>query len=216
MKKVLTICSVLLVLASLAAFAEDNRGVVVINGGKMTVAMKGSAQSRKAIKAPSNPFYDNIGTTGYDSGEGWTISDGSPIDTEYTLAGQITSLKSGTTKKVSVGLGFVEGTNGAILDIDKDCSNMPCGNPDGSKHLCQVKLSNLPNFGSTGTTVVSGKCKANFKKNKLYWVYIQSLANSWLAWNINATGATGGQIEGTNDVWGTYQSGASEGALTIK
>jgi hypothetical protein len=214
--KTLTICLALLAL-SFAAFAEDgaSKGIITINGGKMTVAMHGSQQHNRAIKAPANPFYNNIGS-GYDSGEGWTISDGSPINTEYTLAGQITSLKSGTTKALVVGLGFVEGTNGAIIDMDKDCSNSPCGNPDGSKHICQAKLSGLPTFGSTGTTTVSGKCKAKLKKGGLYWVYIQADANSWLAWNLNATGATGGQIEGTNDVWGTYQSGATEGALEIK
>ena len=215
--KTLTICLALLAL-SVAAFAESaqSKGIITINGGKMTVAMRGSSQHNRGIKPPANPFYDNIGTTGYDSGSGWTISDGSPIDTEYTLAGQIASLKSGTTKSLSVGLGFVEGTNGAIIDMDKDCNNFPCGKPDGGKHICQANLSNLPSFGSTGTTVVTGKCKAKLTKGSMYWVYIQSLANSWLAWNINATGAVGGQVEATNDVWGTYQSGASEGALTIK
>jgi hypothetical protein len=204
-----------LTLVGVTALAQDSKSTITINGGRTTVIMKAPANVvNHPIKPPASPFYDNIGSTGYTQGVGWTVSDGSPINTEYTPGNQIVSLKSGTTKKISVGVGWVTGTNGGIVVLDKDCKGVPCGTIDKT-HLCQGKVSNLPTFGSTSTTVVSFKCKAKLAKGKPYWVYVQSLADSWLAWNLSLS-ATGGLIEGTNDVWGTPSSGQSVGALTIK
>jgi len=124
-------------------------------------------------KVPPGAFYDNIGG-GYTSNVGWTVSDGAPINTEYTPGNQIVSLKSGTTKKISVGIGFVQGTNSARVTLDKDCKGIPCGTIDKT-HLCRGKVSNLPTFGSTGTTVKSFKCAVTLKKGKPYWVYVESL-----------------------------------------
>jgi hypothetical protein len=204
-----------LTLIGATAMAEDAKSTITINGGRNTVIMKAPTHVvNHPIKAPAHPFYDNIGTSGYTEGDGYTVSDGSPINTEYTPGSGIVSLKSGTTHKISVGLGFVEGTNGAIVVLDKDCKGIPCGKIDKT-NLCKGKVSNLPTFGSTSTTVVSFNCKVTLKKGKTYWVYIESLANSWLAWNLSLS-ATGDVIEGTNDVWGTPSSGATVGALTIK
>ncbi len=203
-----------LTLVAATALAQDN-SAITINGGRTTVIMKAPSQvHNQKIVPPAHPFYDNIGTSGYEEGEGYTVSDGSPIGTEYTPGVQVVSLKSGTTKKVSVGLGFVTGTNGAILVVDKDCKGVPCGKIDKT-NLCKGKLKNLPTFGSTGTTVVSIKCAVPLKKGKPYWVYVESDANSWLAWNLALT-ATCGVIEGTNDVWGSPSQGSTCAALTIK
>jgi len=122
-------------------------------------------------------------------------------------------LKTGTTKKIAVEVGFVTGTNGAIVDMDKDCKGLPCGNPDGSKHICQGKIKNLFNFGSTPAPEPF-KCVTKLVKGKPYWVYVQSDANSWLAWDLSLT-ATGGLVEGTNDVWGSPSSGQPVGGLAI-
>lgn len=211
------LCVAVLALVGVTALAQDTKSTTItINGGRTTVSMKApSNMVHHAIKAPASPFYDNIGTSGYGCCSGWTISDGSPIGTEYTPGNQIISLRTGTTKKISVGVGWVTGTNGGIVDMDKDCKGVPCGNPDGSKHLCQGKIKNLPTFGSTSTTVVSFKCVAKLQKGKAYWVYVQSLSDSWLAWNMSNS-ATGGLIEGTDDVWGAPSSGQPVGGLTIK
>jgi hypothetical protein len=204
-----------LTLIGVTALAEDSKSTITINGGRTTVIMKAPAHLvNPPLKPTPHPFYDNIGTAGYTEGVGYTVSDGSPIDTEYTPGMGIVSLKSGTTKKISVGLGFVTGTNGAIVVLDKDCKGIPCGKIDQT-NLCKGKVKNLPTFGSTSTTVVSFKCAVPLKKGKTYWVYVESLSNSWLAWNLSLS-ALGEVIEGTNDVWGTPSSGASVSALTIK
>jgi hypothetical protein len=203
-----------LTLIGVTALAEDNsKSTITINGGRQTVFMKAPSHVNTA-KTPctKGKFYDNICGGSIDTGEGYTISDGSPIDTEYTPAGQIKVLKAGTTSKVGVTVGFVEGTNGAIVDVDKSCKNLPCGNPDGSKHICQGKITNRFTFGDA-YTVETIKCKIKVKKGELLWVYNQAEANSWLAWDISA--ALGGGVEGTNDVWGTYDSSENVGGLAI-
>ncbi len=212
MKTRILIGMALLMLISATALAADN--VITINGGRNTVAMRPTQPvSNHKIAQPASVFYNNIGS-GYVSNDGWTISDGSPIGTEYTLANQIASLKTGTTKKLSMGIGYVEGTNSTIIILDKDCKNAPCGTIDKT-NLCKGTAKNMPNFGSTGTTVVSIKCKAKLTKKKLYWVYPQSPANTWLAWNLSASGL-GGLIEYTNDAPGPYYSGQPVGALEIQ
>jgi hypothetical protein len=208
------LCLAVLTLIGVTALAEDNSSsTITINGGRNTVFMKASPVQTK--KAPCTPakFYDNICNGNINMGSGWTVSDGSPVNTEYTPGNQIIALKSGTTKKITIDVGFVTGTNGAIVDMDKDCNGIPCGNTDGSKHLCQGKIKNLYTFGST-IVPESFKCVTTLKKGKAYWVYVQSDANSWLAWNLSTT-ATGGLIEGTNDVWGSPSSGQSVGGLAI-
>jgi hypothetical protein len=208
-------CLAVLMFVGVTALAQDSKSTTItINGGRTTVSMKAPSKIvHNPIKPPVKPFYNNVGT-GYQAGTGWTVSDGSPINTEYTPGNQIVSLKSGTTKKISVGLGFVTGTNGGIVTLDRDCKGVPCGTIDKTK-LCRGKVKNLPTFGSTSTTVVSFKCVATLKKGKPYWVYIESLGNSWLAWNLSSS-AVGGLIEGTNDVWGAPSSSQPVGALTIR
>jgi hypothetical protein len=202
-----------LMLIGATALAAD-KSTITINGGRTTVQMKAPSKVvHNKIKPPVNPFYDSVGT-GYDMGVGYTTSDGSPIGTEYSPGIQFIALKSGTTKKVSVGLGWVEGTfKEGIVVLDKDCKGIPCGTIDKT-NLCMGKVFNLPTFGSTATTVRSFNCAVKLTKGKPYWVYVASTNNSWLAWNLAAT-ALGGVIEGTNDVWGTPSSNSSVGAVRI-
>ena len=207
-----------LTLIGVTALAEDNsKSTITINGGRQTVYMK--APSHVDAKKPCTPatFYDNICNGNINIGSGWTISDGSPINTEYTPGNQIISLAGGTTTKISVAVGFVEGGNGGIIDLDADCSGVPCGGTNGGKHLCQGRIKNLYTFGDT-VVPETFKCVATLTKGNPYWVYVRTggsgRANAWLAWNLSEV-ATGGFIEGTNDVWGTPSSGQSVGGLAI-
>jgi hypothetical protein len=206
------LCLVVLTLVGVTALAEDNsKSNITINGGRNTVYM-GAPSHRTAVKpCVKGQFYDNICGGSINIDEGWTVSDGSPINTEYSPANQIIALKTGTTKKLGVTVAFVEGTNGGIVILDKDCKNLPCGTIDKT-HLCIGHIANLYNAGSA-YRVESFKCTAKLTKGKPYWVYLQSDANSWLAWDLSA--ATGGLVEGTNDAWGTYSSGQSVAGISI-
>ncbi len=206
------LCLAVLTLVGATALAEDNsKSNITINGGKNTVFM-GTHSHQAAVKpCTKGTFYDNICGGSINIDEGWTVSNGSPINTEYTPANQIIALKSGTTKKVGVTVAFVTGTNGAKVILDKDCNNLPCGTIDKT-NLCEGKIKNLYNAGNA-YHVESFKCTATLTKGKAYWVYVRSDANSWLAWDLSA--ATGGFVEGTNDAWGTYSSGQSVGGIAI-
>jgi hypothetical protein len=200
-----------LTLVAGTAMAADNNSNITINGGRNTVFMGTHSHVAASKPCTTGKFYDNICKGSINVDEGWTVSDGSPIGTEYTPANQITALKSGTTKKLGVTVSFVEGTNGAIVVLDKDCKNIPCGKVDKT-HLCMGKIKNLYDAGSP-YTVEKMKCVAKLTKGKAYWVYVESDANSWLAWDLSA--ATGGFIEGTNDVWGAYEAGQPVGGVAI-
>jgi len=217
-KKTLLVCLALLVFASLSATAQDSGSrTITINGGKNSVYM-GTIQPPQGVKPiVCVGFHDNICGHGYVAKIGWTVSDGSPNNFEWSPANQFKSKKSGTTKKITVGLGFIQGTDSTLIELIEDCDNKPCTNPDGlpkSKQLCHGTVKNMPAFGTTGTTVVSFKCVAKLTKGKNYWVLMQSPANSWLAWNTSDAELGHGYF-GENDKW--VDAGTQPmGALTIQ
>jgi hypothetical protein len=218
MKRILLICPALLVVASLSATAQDTGSrTITINGGKTSVYMGATEPPHVVNREVCVGFHDNICGHGYVAKIGWTVSDGSPVNFEWSPANQFKSSKSGTTKKITVGLGFIQGTNTTLIELIKDCNNKPCTNPDGlpkSKQLCHGTVKNMPTFGTTGTTVVSFKCVAKLTKGKNYWVLMQSTANSWLAWN-TSDAAMGLGYFGENDKW--VDAGTQPmGALTVQ
>ena len=222
MNRTLVICSAMLVLSSLTVVAQDsNSGIIHINGGATTVAIRPQAPqpNTKAIEPPAHPFYDNIGTGGYQQFVGYTVCDGfSSCSGEWTPANQITSLKTGTTRKITLGLGFVQGTNRSLVILTKDCKNKPCTNADGgpkANRLCQGTVKNMPIFSDTNSQVVSFNCAAQLTKGKKYWVLIVAPPQGELAWNLSNS-ARAGLVLGLDDKWGAYQTGQSTGALTIQ
>jgi hypothetical protein len=220
--KTFATCFALLVLGSMAVLAQDSKsGIIRINGGATTVAIRPSAQqpNAKGIEPAANPSYDNTGTSGYQQYVGYAVCDGiSSCGAEWTPANQITSLKTGTTNKISLGLGFVRGTNRSLVILTKDCEDKPCTNPDGAppaNRLCQGTVKNMPIFSDTNTQVVSFKCAAKLTKGKKYWVLILAPPDADLAWNFSFS-AQAGIVLGDNDRWGTYQSKQPTGALIIQ
>jgi hypothetical protein len=212
--KTLVICLGVLAVASVNAMAEDSGSrTITINGGKNSVYM-GTTEPPHIVKPiVCVGFHDNICRHGYVAKIGWTVSDGSPVNFEWSPANQFKSAKSGTTRKITVGLGFIAGTNSTLIELVEDCHNKPCTNPDGlpkSKQLCHGTVNNMPTFGTTGTTVVSFKCVAKLTKGTNYWILMQSPANSWMAWN-TSDAALGLGYLGENDSWvddGTQPMGA--------
>jgi len=218
MKRILLIWLALLAIASLSARAQDSASrTITINGGQNSVYMGTTEPTHSMNRIHCVGFQDNICGHGYVAKIGWTVSDGSPVNFEWSPANQFKSGKSGTTKKITVGLGFIQGTNATLIELIEDCDNKPCTNPDGlpkSKQLCHGTVKNMPTFGTTGTTVVSFKCVAKLVKDKNYWVLMQSPANSWLAWNTSNV-AMGLGYFGENDKW--VKAGTQPmGALTVQ
>ena len=203
MNKKFAICSALLVLGSMMVLAQDSQpGIIHINGGAITVAIRPSAQppNPTAIEPVAHPFYDNIGTGGYQQYVGYAVCDGiKSCGGDWTPADQFTSLKTGTTRKITLGLGFGQGTNRARVILTKDCKNKPCTNPDGApkaNRLCQGTVKNMPFFSDTNTQVVSSPdCATQLTTGKKYWVLILPPPDSEFAWNFSIS-AMGGIVLG--------------------
>jgi hypothetical protein len=212
MKRVL-LCAALLALVSVTLVAQTVPGAIPINGGRDTVALH-SQQSTKPWNAPGGtPFYSNL-TSAYQCGIGQTLSDGSPVNTEFTQGGGFISAKTGTTKSITVAIGFVTGTNAAIMTLVKDCNGVPCRSPDGGTELCSGFIKNLPAFGTSCTVTTTFHCKANLKQGKSYWLNAQTLANSWDAWNWNGAGATGSSLSQDDGAWST--NAGTQGAFSVQ
>jgi len=202
----------LLFVASVTALGQDTSPrSITINGGRTTVYM-GTVQHPRTVRPGTCVgFYDNICGGGYNLSVAYTVSDGSPVN-EWSPANQFQPGKTGVTKKITVAMGCVTGNCTAIvIDLMKDCSNTPCGNPDGKPHLCQG-TAKVPSSGG----LASIKCKAQLTKGSYYWVLVQSkITNAWLGWYWSLS-ASGGVDLAYNDVWQGYTSGQPTGALTVQ
>lgn len=213
------LCLTVLALAGVTAVAQDSStGVITINGGRTTVAMRPQSQpaAQPYVPSPGKPFYNDLttGSSPYNCKIGYTVSDGSPINSENTPASRFMSGKSGTSSSITIAVGLTAGTNFARVTLDKDCAGVPCGTVDKT-HICRGNIKNMPNFGSSCTTVEKLNCKAKLTKGNLYWVYVESAANSADAWNLanTAVGLTGLSVD--DGAW-TISSGRSLGAFAVK
>jgi hypothetical protein len=157
-------------------------------------------------------IFDSIGTGGYNCCSGWTISGpSSVIGEQIWSADQITPTVSGKVTKIVAGVGYVTGSNAGELAIYSDASGLP------GTLLWSGDVSNLPVFGTTGTTTVSAKVTGvKIKANTPFWVAVQTDTNSsdtWDAWNeSNTTDATLAQNTGSG--WTSYGSNPA-GAVTL-
>jgi len=217
-KKTLVICLALLFVAGITAFAQDNSSqTITINGGKDTVYVGTMQPPPTANPEGCVGFYDNICGGGYQGNKGWKVSDGKPLNYEWSPASQFTSLMSGTTTKITLGVGYLKGTNAVSVVLTQDCAGTPCTDPDGqpsSERLCMTKGGLLPKFGKTSTKTKSFPCKASLQEGQKYWVILQSGSPSYLGWNLSNS-ATGPVFLGEKDVW--YNDGTqSLGAMTIQ
>jgi hypothetical protein len=207
-EKILVICGTLLLLASLTAVAQDNPSA--------TATLTGRKAHHWAPPGVCVGFYDNICGVGYNGSTGWRVSDHTPAF-EYSPAMQFTALKSGVSTKITLGLTYVNGRDVAVGILTEDCGGAPCITPEGQpahRQLCVGKVSRMPKFQSTNTITVSFACRAQLEQGRKYWLLLQSLANSGLAWNISNS-ATGPVYDGVLDSWVNLGSRHS-GAMTIQ
>ena len=193
MRKKMLLTLTLLALASVAAFAASQDGVVVSKDGRTTIATKRTASAVRT--EPNDPslvvIYDNIGTA-YPKGtywccEGATITGPTALSgfPEYWEAGAFTPSADHTVTKVEAAVGFVEGVNGLVLGLYNDASGVP-GTP-----IKTWALTGLPTFGSC--CVVETKTDTAgipVTKGTQYWIVLKTTAKettTWAAFNVNDT-----------------------------
>ena len=215
--KAFVVCGALLFLVSSTALAQDKSSeTIALNSGSNPV-YAATTPHHWAQPGICVGLYDNVCGAGYNGNKGWKVSDGSPVNVEWSPAMQFTAVASGASTKITLGLSYVAGTKAAIAILTQDCGGAPCTTPDGTPsydQLCIGKVGNLPKFRSTNTTTVTFDCKTQIYKGQKYWVILQSLSNSWLMWNFSNS-TTGPVYDGKNDSWVNFGSQPT-GALTVQ
>lgn len=199
-------------LTATAALASPTNSILS-NGVAMTSGSRVQGTAAHHVYSPkgSTVIFDSIGT-GYYCCEGYTVSAASSvIGNQYWPANQITPTSGGKVTSLVVGVGYVEGDNGAELAIYKDAHGIP------GKLLWSADVSGLPSFGSTSTVTASAAVTGvRLRANKPIWVAIQTDANSaqtWDAWNIsNTTSAPIAENSGSG--W-TNEGSGTAGAMTV-
>jgi hypothetical protein len=187
-KKTLVICLALVVFASLTAMAATKDSVVTINGGKQTVSMHHSTVHHPAQKHEAKyTIYSNLGTGTdvYYADEGWTISgSSSAVGESIWIATPFTPTASATATELSVGVGYVEGTNEVAIALVDDSNGLPEG-----KVLKSWNFKNMFTFGDCCTLdTVKDKKGIKVKKGTQYWVEVYTNTNDedlWGAWCFN-------------------------------
>ncbi len=163
-----------LLLASLAAFAQaDKNSIITINGGTTAVYMKplqppfAPAASHSAKLAtiysnfgPKGSTYDGssgYGILGPDAGQPWPESVGCGFKPKANHV----------VTEIQVGVTYVQGTNTMILSLRQDHNQRP------GKILHSWHFSNLPNFGTCCTLQTAKYAKGiPVTKGKMYWVVV--------------------------------------------
>ena len=116
--KTFATCSALLVLGSMTVLAQDSKsGIIHINGGATTVAIGHSPATECEGIEPAAILFMTTSVPVVISNMLVMLfaTASAACGGEWTPANQITSLKTGTTKKISLGLGFVHGTNRSLV-----------------------------------------------------------------------------------------------------
>lgn len=205
-----------LTLVGVTALALGSKdGFITINGGRMTVAMRGPSKffTPAVARSPKlNTIYSNLGTGSgvYNCCTGWTISaTGSLIGAQNWIGEAFTPAADATAVQIDVAVGYVTGSNSVEVAIASDNKGVP------GKFLDTWNMANLPTFGTCCTlaTVRDGDEGIRLKANTQYWVVVKTGAKSsdtWDAFNLDNS-ATGPLSNNTGAGWknlGNNQQGA--------
>jgi len=221
-KTVLAIGFALLTLTALAALAEDNRGVITINGGNEAVYV-GKPGKITPHKPPSHTIYSNFNSSStnlYTSNTGWAISDGTVLGEEFTQGNSFVSPKTAKVHSITAALSLAGGTGENYVDLVKDCGGEPCEIDYTKKQtMCSALATVTQTFGQCCATVTT-KCKSKVKKGKTYWIIMESKTtdNTFTVWNwSDASNDLGYDSYSLNDAaWASNGNSNPQGAFSVQ
>ena len=124
----------------------------------------------------------------YQTGTGWTLSDGAPLGND-TDQGDAFTVVGGSyfLDQIDVAIGLVTGINRIFLDLYDDAGGQP-----GSVLDSAVIDGQMGQFGGANAPIV-----ALFSGGTLlvegvqYWVIASTDVDTWAAWNLNSTNDIG-------------------------
>lgn len=222
-KTVLALSFALVTLSALAASASEVKGLVTINGGSQSVAMKGQSGKITPGKPPKKPIYCNFNSSTsnmYNCCSGWTVSEGSVLGAEYTAANPFTLNKAALLHSITVALSEAGGAGEDYVELVKNCSSEPCKvDYQGKGAICSGKATFTQAFGDCCAATTT-RCKAKLQANKPYWIVIEALDtdNTWTVWNwSNAANANGYDSYSYNDAaWTSNGNSYPQGAYCLR
>jgi hypothetical protein len=221
MSKKTLLTLIVLALASMQAFAGQTTkdGVITTgmgNGPRQTVFMKAPTYLGSPVQRDPKlkTIYDNLGTgtAVYDCCEGWNVTGAtSQVGVQTWTATAFTPTAAVTLTKIQIAIEWVNGTNGAIVTLNKDKGGVP-----STKALHTWKFKNLHSAGSC-CDVSTGNFKKGIKlaKGKQYWIVAMCPTTTWAAWNLNSTGVLGTFAQQNNGgTWNVF-TGQDVGAMGL-
>jgi hypothetical protein len=121
-----------------------------------------------------------------------------------------TALVGGSVSQIDVGLGWVNGENGATISLWTSSANQP------GTELGSWAVSNQPVFGSTTTELTTVMVTGvNITAGEQYFLVITGNDTTWDAWNLNGTGATGLLEQNSGSGWSQF-AGSTLGAFDVQ
>lgn len=151
--------------------------------------------------------YNNFGPNDeYEVGSGYTISGiNSPVAAKYDQGDQFTSAETGEISLIRIAMGLVTGTNQFTLNLYADN-----GGVLGGLLGTWVVNDEMGSFGSANPVIDIAVSGPTLTAGDQYWLIASVLDDTWAAWNLNVTGATGPHYWNNNgvDVYSTGTAGA--------
>jgi len=138
--------------------------------------------------ASAGVLYTNLGPgDAYDSGQGWTISNGNPLGGYSAIAFQFSPTASGQGNLIRLAVGFITPADAIIgVTLYEDSSGSL-----GSQ-LANAQADVTVTFGSCCDLLLVPIPAVTLSAGTLYWLAVEPVsADIWAAWNLNSTGAQG-------------------------
>lgn len=177
----LLLASAALALASTSASAGTD--AIISNDHMVTMAPHGAMLQLPLERAgKKNGVFNNLATK-YKEGLYWcctgaTIT-GSQFKGGYSYEQGIpfTPTKNVSVTSITMGLGYVSGTNAATIALYSDSSGLP------GTELASGAVSNMPKFPTCCTTTAVTISSTALTAGTQYWIVVSASGTTWVAWN---------------------------------
>jgi hypothetical protein len=140
-----------------------------------------------AASAAPTIVFNNFGSNDtYNVGNGWTISAGSPVNTDWDQGDAFVPSASGAMSDVWLAAGLVTGPN--ILDVTLQADN--AGQP-GTVLWSYEFVGAMGTFGNNNPPLHWSGTGPALAAGTQYWLVASSGKDEWAAWNQNSIGDSG-------------------------
>lgn len=164
-----------------------------------------------SLPAFAGDAYNNLGNPpSYNCCQGWTIGGASSQVGLTEDAMGFTAMAGGNVSQIDVGLGWVNGENGATISLWTSSNNTP------GTELGSWAVSNQPVFGSSSTELTTVMVTGvTITAGQQYFLVITGNDSTWDAWNLNSTNDVGLLEQNSGSGWNQF-AGSTLGAFDVQ